>query len=69
MVIVYFQLHFDSFFFSNMRAAYHCIKTKKKLVFGYNPNVTDSRWTQAGKLAEHNPKEKFQHELLTSRTT
>ena len=36
-------------------------------MFGYNPNETDSEWTQAGKPAEHNPKDKFQHELLTSR--
>jgi hypothetical protein len=24
-------------------------------VFGYDPNETDSKWTQAGELAEHNP--------------
>jgi len=38
-------------------------------MFGYNPNGTDSRWTQTGKPAEHNLKDKLQLELLTSRTT
>ena len=59
-----------NFFFSNTRAVYHCIKTKEiGTKFGYNPNGTDSIWTQAGKPAEHNPKDKLQHELLTSCTT
>jgi hypothetical protein len=46
----------DYFFPSNTRASYHCIKTKKKLVLGYNPTKIDGRWTQASKPAEHNPK-------------
>ena len=59
-----------TFFFSNTRAAYHCIKTKQiGTIFGYNPDGTNSKWTQAGKPAEHNPKDKLPHELLTSRTT
>ena len=34
-------------FFSNMRTAYHCIKTKEiDTKFGYNSNRTDSIWTK-----------------------
>jgi hypothetical protein len=47
-------------FFSNTREAYHCIKKKRiGTVFGYNPNETDSRWTQTCKPAEHNLKQKL----------
>jgi hypothetical protein len=56
-------------FFLNTRGAYHCIKQKKNFtVFSYNPNETDSRWTQTGKPAQHNPKQKL-YELLTSHAT
>lgn len=48
-----------SSFFSNMCATYDCIKTNEKLVvFGYNLNGTDSKYTaQASEPTEHNPKE------------
>jgi hypothetical protein len=43
------------FFFSNTHGAYHYIKQKIiDTVFGYNPNETESRWTQTGKPSEHN---------------
>ena len=56
-------------FFSRIRAQRIIVLRRSRNWFGYNPNGTNSRWTQAGKPAEHNSKDKLPRELLTSRTT
>jgi hypothetical protein len=58
LIVVYAPSLIPSYFFSRIHRQRIIVISRDRIgtIFSYNPNEIDSRWTQAGKPAEHNPK-------------
>jgi len=59
------------YFFSRIRVQRIIVLRRRRNWYSVRlqPKWNGLRWTQTAKLAEHNPKDKLPHELLTSHTT